>query len=308
MNHGHPAQTTRDAALLRQLAQRSSGGGTAPTSRKDQLKDRVLMDEIQKSMPPQISRAIAKEALDSQIVKKHKSIYSAVRFQFTPSAPAAGVTTFTLNTSSTKIRAFSYGIGDDMTTAGFNDQLAGYSTATEAETNLISKNDTNGAVIKITGISLYLSETSDAALAKLIWANTYVDTTLDGVNQYLLIGRMGRIPSAGGLYGNGDSLVTQPGLTEQIARAGVVSNGMPQANNYLRLGEPIWWHPASKTDSKFQIRFQVVRNLSIVSTARTAGAGVTAYTPPVNAGDPGTFVDVTVYLQCVEYMKRSKQQ
>ena len=44
------------------------------------------------------------------------------------------------------------------------------------------------------------------------------------------------------------------------------------------------------------------------STARTAGAGVTAYTPPVNAGDPGTFVNVTVYLQCVEYMKRSKQQ
>ena len=53
-----------------------------------------------------------------------------------------------------------------MTPAGFNDQLAGYQTATEAETNLISKNDTNGAVIKITGISLYLSETSDAALAK----------------------------------------------------------------------------------------------------------------------------------------------
>ena len=308
MNNGHP-QHTRDAALLRRLADhREGGGGAAPTSRKDQLKQRILLDEIQKSMPPQISRAIAKQALDSQIVKKHKSIYSAVRFQFTPGTPSAGATTFTLNTSSTKIRAFSYGIGDDMTTAGFNDQLAGYSTATEAETNLISKNDTNGAVIKITGISLYLSETSDAALAKLVWANTYVDTTLDGVNQYLLIGRMGRIPSAGGLYGNGDSLVTQPGLLDEVAQVGVVSNGMPQANNFLRLGEPIWWHPASKTDSKFQVRFQVVRNLSVTSTARTAGTGVTAYTPPVNLGDPGTFVDVIVYLQCTEYMKRSKQQ
>ena len=307
MNHGH-SQNTRDAALLRRLADHREGGGTAPSSRKDQLKQRILLDEIQKSMPPQISRAIAKQALDSQIVKKHKSIYSAVRFQFTPGTPAAGATTFTLNTSSTKIRAFSYGIGDDMTTAGFNDQLAGYSTATEAETNLISKNDTNGAVIKITGISLYLSETSDAALAKLVWANTYVDTTLDGVNQYLLIGRMGRIPSAGGLYGNGDSLVTQPGLLDEVAQVGVVSNGMPQANNFLRLGEPIWWHPASKTDSKFQVRFQVVRNLSVTSTARTAGTGVTAYTPPVNLGDPGTFVDVIVYLQCTEYMKRSKQQ
>jgi hypothetical protein len=299
--------TNRDASLLRQLVHRN-GGGTAPTSRKDQLKDRVLMDEIQKSMPPQISRAIAKEALDSQIVKKHKSIYSAVRFQFTPSAPAAGVTTYTLNTSNTKIRAFSYGIGDDMGTAGFNSAVAGFAAATEAETNLISKNDTNGAVIKITGLSLYLSETSDAALAKLVWANTYVDTTLDGVSQYLLIGRMGRIPSAGGLYGNGDSLVTQPGLLSEVAQVGVVSNGMPQANNFLRLGEPIWWHPASKTDSKFQVRFQVVRNLTVASTARAAAAGITAYTPPVNLGDPGTFVDVIVYLQCTEYMKRSKQQ
>jgi hypothetical protein len=89
---------------------------------------------------------------------------------------------------------------------------------------------------------------------------------------------------------------------------GVVSNGMPQANNFLRLGEPIWWHPASKTDSKFQIRFQVVRDLSIQAASRTGAAGVTAYTPPANLGDPGTFVDVVVYLQCTEYMKRSKQQ
>lgn len=313
-HHGGASQHLRDAALLRQLAahhEAAGGGGTAPTSRKSALRQRILLDEIQKSMPPEISRAISKQALDSQIVKKHKSIYSTVRFQFTPATGGslgAGESSFTFQASSSKIRAFSYGIGDDMSSAGFNDQLAGYGTATEAETNLISKNDTNGAVIKITGISLYLSETSDAALAKLIWANTYVDTTLDGVNQYLLIGRMGRIPAAGGLYGAGDSLVTQPGLTENVARSGVVSNGMPQAGNYLRLGEPIWWHPASKTDSKFQVRFQVVRNVSFTSTARTAGAGVTAYTPPVNSGDPGTFVDVTVYLQCVEYMKRSKQQ
>jgi hypothetical protein len=302
------SQQLRDAALIQRIAGHPSGGGAAPTGRKQQLKDRILMDEIQKSMPPQISRAIAKSALDSQIVKKHKSIYSAVRFQFTPGTPAAGVTTYTLKATSSKIRAFSYGIGDDMGTAGFSSTLAGFGQATEAETNLISKNDTNGAVIKVTGVSLYLSETSDAALAKLVWANTFVDTTLDGVNQYLLIGRMGRIPSAGGLYGNGDSLVTQPGLTSQAAQVGVVSNGMPQANNFLRLGEPIWWHPASKTDSKFQIRFQVVRDLSIQAASRTGAAGVTAYTPPANLGDPGTFVDVVVYLQCTEYMKRSKQQ
>jgi hypothetical protein len=288
--------------------QTTGGGTSAPSSRKDALKQRILMDEIQKSMPSGISRAIAKEALDSQIVKKHKSIYSAVRFQFAPSPAAAGVTTYTFKTSSTKLRAFSYGLGDDMSNAGFSNNLAGYATASEAETNLISKNDTNGAVIKITGISLYLSEMSDALLSKLIWANTYVDITLDGQNQYLLIGRMGRIPSAGGLYGNGDSLVTAPGLLSSSAQVGVVSNGMPQSSNFLRLGEPIWWHPASKTDSKFQVRFSVVRDLSVSATSRAAATGITGYTPPANLGDPGTFVDIIVYLQCTEYMKRSKQQ
>jgi len=306
MNHN---PNFRNPGALQRLAPSApTGGGMAPTSRKDALRQRILMDEIQKNMPPEISRAISKQALDSQIVKKHKTIYSTVRFGFTPGTPAAGATTYTLSTTGTKIRAFAYGIGDDMSPAGFATSLVGFSNATEAETNLIAKNDTNGAVIKVHGISLYLSELSDPALAKLVWANTYVDVTLDGVNQYLLIGRMGRIPAAGGLYGMGDSLVTAPGLTESMARSGVISNGMPLSHNYLKLGEPIMWHPSSKNDSKFQVRFQVVRNLSISSTARTAGTGVTAYTPPANLGDPGTFVDVVVYLQCVEYMKRSKQQ
>jgi hypothetical protein len=51
-----------------------------------------------------------------------------------------------------------------------------------------------------------------------------------------------------------------------------------------------------------------VRPQTFKTFARTGAAGVTAYTPPANPGDPGTFVDVTVYLQCVEYTKRSKQQ
>ena len=84
-HHPTTSQHTRDAVLLHQLAQHAAaGGGTAPTSRKEALRQRILLDEIQKSMPPGISRAISKQALDSQIVKKHKSIYSTVRFQFTP--------------------------------------------------------------------------------------------------------------------------------------------------------------------------------------------------------------------------------
>ena len=105
-HHPTTSQHTRDAVLLHQLAQHAAaGGGTAPTSRKEALRQRVLLDEIQKSMPPGISRAISKQALDSQIVKKHKSIYSTVRFQFSPATGgslAAGESSYTFTSTSTK--------------------------------------------------------------------------------------------------------------------------------------------------------------------------------------------------------------
>src|SRR5262249_53106178 len=160
---------------------------------------------------------------------------------------------------------------------------------TEADTNLISKGDTNGAVVKIIGVSLYLAETSDARLVKHVWANTYVDTTLDGVKEYMLIGRMGRIPAAGGLYGSGESLITTPALTSNTAQVGALTNGIPQASNFLKLGEPIWWHSVGKTDSKFQVRFQVARDVKLTATARPGTQNIEEFKPPTDIGAEGTY-------------------
>ncbi len=279
---------------------------TLPMSRKSALKQRVLLDEIQKNVPSQVSSAIAREAINSQIVRKSKSYYSAVRFQFQPSTNAQNPNevTYTMK-SGTKLRAFSYGLGDTMETAGFGKD---FGIATEADTNLIGRGDTNGAVVKIVGVSLYLAETSDARLTKLVWANTFVDTTLDGVKEHMLIGRMGRIPAAGGLYGSGDSLVVTPSLAANSAQVGAMTNGIPQSTNFLKLGEPIWWHSAGRTDSRFQVRFQVARDMKWTATARPASPGIEEFKPPTTPGDEGTYVDVITYLQTWEYKKRSKQE
>jgi hypothetical protein len=260
------------------------------------------------SVDPEVRKFIARESLRSQVVRKQKSYYSAVRFPFdvapVPVAAGASPTQWTYTLNKKKIIAFSYGISDDMTAAGFPQ---GY-VASEAETNLISKGDTGGAVVEIHGISLHLDETSDAKLAKYLWSRTFVDITLDGSTRYVLLGRMGRLASPGGLYGAGQSFITPPGLTESVANVGVLTNGMPHANNFYKLNEKIRWNPSSKIDSKFQIRFEVTRDIQFTVGNRAAAPGVTEYDPPTNPGDEGTYVDVVVYLHTHEIAPRTTQQ
>jgi hypothetical protein len=75
----------------------------------------------------------------------------------------------------------------------------------------------------------------------------------------------------------------------------------------MRLSEKIRWNPSSKIDSKFQLRFEVVRDISFRVISRQASPGVAGFTPPTNSGDEGTFVDVVVYLQTQELLPRTLQ-
>jgi hypothetical protein len=272
--------------------------------------DKMHHDEMLKRatlVHPEIRKFIAAKALGSQVVTKQKNYYSAVRFGFdvTPTPVPAGQTPteWTYSVTRKKVAAFSYGISDDMTAAGFPQ---GYS-ATEAETNLISKGDTGGAVVEIYGISLHLDETSDAKLAKYIWSRTFVDITLDGSTRYVLLGRMGRISSPGGLYGAGESFVALPPLGASTATVGALTNGMPHAHNFYRLSEKIRWNPSSKIDSKFQLRFEVAHDVSVKAQLRADAPGVAGFHPPTTPGQEGTYVDVVAYLHTREISPRSKQ-
>jgi hypothetical protein len=258
-------------------------------------------------VPPQIRKFIARHALSSQVMKKQVNYYSVVRFPFSvvPIGSAPGVPgSFRYTLAKKLVTAFSYGNGgEDMTAAGF---AANY-RSNDADTNLVTRNDTGGAVVEIHGISLHLSETSDAFLAKLIWADAFADITLNGSVRHTLLGRLGRISSPGGLYGSGESRAVTPGAGESVAHVGSMTNGMPHANNYYKLADKIRWNPASMQDSKFQLRIEVKRDITFDVNSRAASPGVTDYSPPTTDGAIGTFVDIVVYLHTREISPRSKQ-
>lgn len=280
-----------------------------PATEIDRLKQQITLQNATRNVPPEVRKTIAKTALESQIVQKQKSYYSTVRFQFRVTAPPAssemqqGPYRYMI-ARGTKLVAFAYGENDEPKVAGFPPS---FGLATYAETNLNTKGDTGGSTVLVYGVSLYLGELSDARLAKLIWANTFVDITLNGSDRYALLGRMGRIPSAGGLYGSGESLVSTPDTNSGSSHVGALTNGLPQADNFMRLAEPLTWNPTGQTDSRFQVRFEVARDISFEVRGRDNAGGAMPYSPPAAEGDVGTYVDVTTYLQTIEYTPRSTQ-
>lgn len=261
---------------------------------------RAIAANAARGMTPQQRAAYGASVIASQILEKQKKYYSAVRFQFTV---AAGVAT--LNPG--QVNAFSYGVGDVPTLAGFD---ASFGKSTEAETNMVTKGNTMGAQVQIYGMGFYLGETSDAWLTKLIFANTSADITLNGVDRYALIGKPGIVPGGGGLSGLGQTWAIDPNQNSDIALVGTTTNGVAHTEDFYRLPSPLTWYPLGATEANFQIRFTVQRALSwTYPAARVASAGITAYTPPANAtpGALGSYVDLTVYLWTTESQPRSQQ-
>jgi len=291
-------------AVPQQLATAVTGVAPAGQILKNQ-------DLLQASMlvPKDVRQFIARRSLRSQVSNRPgKQYYSTVRFQFL-AAPEPNVvppTWVDYTLPQGQRVAFSYGVQDDASAAGFPQTFR----PTECETNLITRSDTGGAIVKITGISFHLSATSDAGLAAHVFDNVFADISLDGSNRYMLLGRLDRVPQSGGLYGSGASLVTQPPLNTSIAQVGALTNGMPIATNFLKLPEPITWNPASRIDSRFQIRLNVVRPIAMPRANARIGAlpnGVAEYRPPAGTGDRGTYVDLIVYMHAREIAPRSAQ-
>lgn len=275
-----------------------------PTALTDKLKHEQTLKTALDNVPKNMREAIGKHAVDSQIVTKQKCFYSTVRFSTGIDLSVPGQVTYTIRRG-VKRWAFAYSAngGDGGSTAGFPSDYQ----LTEAETNLVSGTDTGGSTVLISGLSFYLGETSDAGLAKRIWANTFVDITLNGADRYVLLGKMGRIPASGGLFGVGQSHIEAPPLNADQALVHSLSNGMPMHDNFHKLAEPIYWLPVNNNDSKFRVRFEVARDIVVTAHNRAEAPGVAKYDPPTKEGEDGTYVDVTVYLKTLELTPRSKQ-
>ncbi len=284
----------------------SAGQVLGIASPQAQMRNRQLM-EAAMAVPPEVRKMIARRALNTQVSSKPGTqFYSTVRFQFVPSVRTENnVSIVEYKLQHKVLKAFSYGTQEDGNAAGFAKEFI----PTYLETNLLNRSDTGGAVVEITGMSFHITATSDAHLAQHVWDNTFADITLDGTNQFMLVGRFDRVPQSGGLYGTGQSRVLAPPLNASVANVSTMTNGMPMRGNMLKLPR-IRWNPLSRVDSKFQVRFEVVRDVLVRSVPRSEamGLGVAAFAPPTGLGDLGTYVDLVVYLQTRAVAPRSKQQ
>jgi hypothetical protein len=258
------------------------------------------------NLPPDVRAQIQESYQDGQIVVLPLPYWSTVRFQASraPGPPVA----FTIDT--TERKAFAYSIGQPLQIAGF---LSG--NATIAETNLLKASETrDNADVWIWGIAAYLTQDSEPALARRIWRETSVAISLNGTMQ-IPLGTLEDFPAGGGLYGTGVSYIKSPDLATPGAvdnGAGApmpfMNNGNPMSGSFFRLNQPFKWASVGTAgaDSSLVITCTPQRTITETSAvARAAAAGVSAFTPPAAAGDPGTFVDVRFRLICVSVAKRS---
>lgn len=271
-------------------------------------------DALISNLPPEVIAQIQDTYGSGELTVLPLPYWSTIRFQANRAAGPPVV--FTVPAGERK--AFAYPIGQSPQIAGFG---AAFGNASEAETNLLRPSETrDNADFWIWGIACAPSHDSEPALAGQIWRQTFVRLALNGTTQ-IPLGRLEMFPGAGGLYGTGRSFIKQPDATESGAvdngngsRIPFWANGNPMGGNFFRLQQPFKWSSVgnSGSDSSLVLSFFLARD--VVETAGLARAAVAAgtanmqagaFTPPLAAGDPGTFVDVITHLIGVSVAKRS---
>lgn len=227
--------------------------------------------------------------------------YSVVRFQADVSS-VPPITTLTFPIGERK--PFSYRIGDQLTTAGFDATLG---QATDADTNIVKANETvAGEQLNIAGVSLMPSTTTDIGLWKLLLPHISVSISMDGGGHTYKLGRVDMIPGSGGTFGGGPTPTLVPDLASSVAFDQSFSNGWPVVDNYYPFPEPIIWTPSGETDSNFSLILSLRRQQVVVETLRAAVPTlVAAFTPPTVEGQIGTFVDFMARLHSDQQAARS---
>ena len=254
--------------------------------------------------PPDVRAAIVAAGLADAKTVLPVPYWSTVRV-------AGTVAANTLTVDTTARKAFQYAVGQDMTIAGFTGTVAQFS-----DTNLLRAGETlDNADVWIWGLAAELCTNSEPALAARLWRDCVVEMSLNGT-QSIKLGTLGMFPSAGGLYGVGQSALLIPNFetTGQGidggpgAPFGALANGNPMGGNFLKFPQPFKWGAVGNggADASLSVIVTPTRQITIpLAATRAAGAGVAPYTQPAT-GDRGTFCDIRFRLVSVAVSRRSQ--
>jgi hypothetical protein len=255
-------------------------------------------------LPPEVRAKIVQDGAREAKTVLPVPYWSTVRIRGTVAA-----NTLTVDTSSRK--AFAYAVGQPMDVAGF----AASTIAQFSDTNLLKQGETlDNANVWIWGLAAELYPNSDPVLAARLWRESIVELSLNGTTS-IKLGTLGMFPSAGGLYGQGQSALVMPsepvtGANDggQGATVGFVANGNPMGGNFLKFPQPFKWSSVGGggSDANLSVIVTPTRAITIpLAATRAAAAGTTgAYTQP-STGDAGTFCDIRFRLISVAVSERS---
>lgn len=280
-------------------------------SPQDQARQAQLYRQLA-ALDPQLRAFIASQAIKEQKTVLPVPYWSTVRIRGTVAAD-------TLTVDTTIRKAFTYAIGGDMAAAGF----AAATTAEACDTNLLRPGETlDNADVYIWGLAIELAPNSEPLLAARLWRETIVEISTSGT-QSIRLGTLGMFPSAGGLYGVGQTRLQQPATNVAApqdggagANIGFLANGNPMGGNFMRFPQPFKWSSVGSNsgDSQLTVTLQPCRAIAIALAAARAAVPVVAMVTPgtiepaaqVATGDLGTFCDLRVRLVAVSVGARGQ--
>lgn len=215
------------------------------------------------------------QALNSQFYLLPWPYYSRVRFV---AEQVAGDTGFRYRVPAGERRvAFSYGIGDQMISAGYNN----LEIATTKHTNLQERFKTiAGDSVYVIGLAILpmpaaqifsadpeevRTRLSDAQFLAALHASLAVEISLEAGRNGFQAGIPLNIPGRAGIMGGGTQHVGSRPLNGQDPMEPFSSNGWPAMGNYFPLPEGLVWKPAGQPQSSFAVVLETQTEIDLQS-------------------------------------------
>lgn len=270
--------------------------------------------DVIKRMPQYAQDALdqMQKANPGNVAFKNEPYITKIRFEPTITTDGSNNVTFTFK-QGLSATGFSYGVGGSMAAAGYVATGTGYTQATAADTNLITSTGkvTNGGdMMVIDAIAFAPTPKSDPLLTNDLIAELSVSAGFNGQSSDYKLGNPLQWPGGAGLWGAARTNNILPGQADASGVfAGSVTNGIPGAGDIRWFNDPIVWMPQSRGgDGIFAFRVQVERDVVVLASARAAGTGIVAITPPNTPGAKGTFVEFQVTLYGNQFGPRSRNR
>ncbi len=282
----------------------ADGSISNPLSAQEMAQSAALIQRLA-ATSPELRAFMAQVSQDSQRVVLPIPYWSVVTFQ---AAPVAGVITI----DQVRRAGFQYGQGQAMDVAGAAGVIATY-----ADTNIQRAGETlTNSDVWIYGVCVEIEPGSEPKIVEAIFKDSFLDLSTDGQNS-IRLGTPGMFPSAGGLFGDAYSACVLPAIPTtgmatdlgQGAAIGYLANGNPIAGSFIRFPQPFKWGAVGGggADAALTIGMTLTRTLALaLPVARSAAAGVAAYTRPAILGDPGTFAKFRLRLVAQSVNRRSQ--